>query len=78
MSKILFERNVNKWGIDAFNSIVIKEDDGTIRKARTLGGYVSRSGTTAEPWLVEKGSMKALRIDAWWEKLEKRELRVRR
>ena len=69
MSKILFERNVNKWGIDAFNSIVIKEDDGTIRKARTLGGYVSRSGMTENPWLIEKGSIRALRIDAWINRL---------
>ena len=65
MNKIVFERNINKWSTDAFNSIVVKEDDGTIRKARMLGGYVSRSGMTAEPWLVEKGSIKALRIDAW-------------
>ena len=36
MTKVVFERNVNEWWLDALNSIVVFLDDGSIRKAKTL------------------------------------------
>jgi hypothetical protein len=50
--------------INAFLSIVVKDEIGYWRLSKTLGGKVSRTKLTMEPWLVEKGSRKAYRDDA--------------
>ena len=71
MTKVVFERNVNEWWLDALNSIVVFLDDGSIRKAKTLEGIIFTPGLSEIPSLIEKGSIKAIRSDMIVEILQK-------